>query len=238
MKVPNERDLLLPTKPKFNPLNPVNSVNNLNPLNYVNSVNSVENVNIVNNVENGFGMERMEEELEMSKLNEFCMRLFHSDLSPKTYLFLFVSNVIILLENIFAEGTILLCSILELFVTILFSLEVYINYVLHVSFPLRRLHKLILLYFTQFYSSILVLITFYLLGNKYYKSFEGLLDTVMVTVCVIFIISDGDLVNLIKLDVSRSKSSDYFEIVVCVVRLATQFFRLYRFYSRHRRNKA
>ncbi|EAN33934.2 putative integral membrane protein [Theileria parva strain Muguga] len=205
MKVPNERDLLLPTKPKFNPLNPVNSVNNLNPLNYVNSVNSVENVNIVNNVENGFGMERMEEELEMSKLNEFCMRLFHSDLSPKTYLFLFVSNVIILLENIFAEGTILLCSILELFVTILFSLEVYINYVLH--------------------------------GNKYYKSFEGLLDTVMVTVCVIFIISDGDLVNLIKLDVSRSKSSDYFEIVVCVVRLATQFFRLYRFYSRHRRNK-
>uniref|UniRef100_A0A3B0MXN8 Uncharacterized protein n=1 Tax=Theileria annulata TaxID=5874 RepID=A0A3B0MXN8_THEAN len=79
--------------------------------------------------------EKLEDMDINNKFNQFCFKLFHSDLSPKTYLFLFLSNILILFDNIFFDTTILICALLELFVTILFTFEVYINFILHVSFP-------------------------------------------------------------------------------------------------------
>ncbi|XP_954083.1 uncharacterized protein TA05635 [Theileria annulata] len=78
--------------------------------------------------------EKLEDMDINNKFNQFCFKLFHSDLSPKTYLFLFLSNILILFDNIFFDTTILICALLELFVTIFFTLEVYINFILHVSF--------------------------------------------------------------------------------------------------------
>ncbi|EKX73730.1 hypothetical protein BEWA_037660 [Theileria equi strain WA] len=141
-----------------------------------------------------------------NKINQFGIKLFYSDITPKVYMSLFSANVLILIASVLLDDKNVVSIFIEILITLIFALEIYINYILH--------------------------------GPKYYTSFEGCLDTAMVSLCLAFIIVDGDIKYLLGYrNYASDRFSDFLEITICVSRLIIQTFRLIRFFARHRRAK-
>ncbi|BAM39184.1 conserved hypothetical protein [Theileria orientalis strain Shintoku] len=88
----------------------------------------------------------------------------------------------------------------------------------------------IVFFFMEVYSNYL------LHGSKYYKSIEGLVDTTMLSCCILYITSGGYL-RYHYGDVARPRSAEYFEVFLILVRLVVQFYRLIRYFFRHRKAK-
>ncbi|UKJ88112.1 hypothetical protein MACJ_000555 [Theileria orientalis] len=88
----------------------------------------------------------------------------------------------------------------------------------------------IVFFFMEVYSNYL------LHGSKYYKSLEGLVDTTMLSCCILYIMSGGYLRYQYS-DFAKPRTAEYFEVFLILVRLVVQFYRLVRYFFRHRKAK-
>ncbi|UKK00524.2 hypothetical protein MACK_000597 [Theileria orientalis] len=88
----------------------------------------------------------------------------------------------------------------------------------------------IVFFFMEVYSNYL------LHGSKYYKSLEGLVDTTMLSCCILYITSGGYLRYQYG-EFVKPRTAEYFEVFLILVRLVVQFYRLVRYFFRHRKAK-